>query len=306
MKSINHHLTILLILVGAASTHAGAPGVPHNGIHRLARATLNSGDDARPAVTLCASDGQEYGLRAHINLAEPICASEALINGTHRLRVGLLYPRPPAEPIPCNTIESANPPLDNPYLPGNQPFRDVLQDVQQVGMVLIHQGIGGVLTPDQGPIEYAPINLTFRFPLPQPIRADQVQIACSNTTSWPCPMVESLTEIDDASYALRLSDAIPPGGCTEFTFTGVVPPVKLRYEFLPADCNMSGLSNTQDLLGLVQALNNSTANLPMNLARYDVNRNGVANTQDLLRKVQLLNGTRSTRPWNGVALTPCP
>ncbi len=198
----------------------------------------------------------------------------------------------------------ASPPLDNPYLPGEQPFRDVLQDVQPVGDVLIHQGIGGVLTPDEDPIEYAPIKVTFSAPLadvPMPV---QVQVACTDVQSWPWPSVESVTHMSGSTYELRLTDAVPPGGCTTFTFTMTEPPLTLRYEYLPGDVNMNGITNTQDLLALVQCLNSPAAGVDQD-ARCDINRNGVANTQDLLRLVQLLNGVNSTRAWNGATLVPC-
>jgi hypothetical protein len=69
------------------------------------------------------------------------------------------------------------------------------------------------------------------------------------------------------------------------------------------------VTNTQDLLALVQALNNAAANEPANAARYNVNRSTGAdpvNTQDLLRLIQLLNGTLTTQPFNGATVAACP
>jgi len=68
--------------------------------------------------------------------------------------------------------------------------------------------------------------------------------------------------------------------------------------------DLSGVSNTVDLLVLVQALNNGSAGA--NLARYDVNRSGVVNTVDLLRVVQLLNGTGTSDAFNVKTVAACP
>ncbi|HEY3242133.1 MAG TPA: hypothetical protein VGM03_02180, partial [Phycisphaerae bacterium] len=85
---------------------------------------------------------------------------------------------------------------------------------------------------------------------------------------------------------------------------------KLQYQSLPGDLNLDGASNTQDLLALVQALSNGSANQPSNWARYDVDRStqpvARVNTQDLLRAVQLLNGVNTTQIFNGAMVAPCP
>jgi hypothetical protein len=106
-------------------------------------------------------------------------------------------------------------------------------------------------------------------------------------------------------YTIALSGAIPPGGCTDLTFGSAAPGAHLRYEFLPGDANMDNTSNTLDLLAIVQALNDGTANQPANKARYDMDRTRFVNTTDLLRLVQLLNGVNTTRVWNGATLVPC-
>ncbi|HEY3242770.1 MAG TPA: dockerin type I domain-containing protein [Phycisphaerae bacterium] len=81
---------------------------------------------------------------------------------------------------------------------------------------------------------------------------------------------------------------------------------KLQYQSLPGDVNLDGTSNTVDLLALVTALNNGSANLSDNLARYNIDRMGGVNTQDLLRLVQLLNGVNTTQVFNGATVAPCP
>ncbi len=203
------------------------------------------------------------------------------------------------------SIISANPPTsaENPYSPG-QPFRDVLDTG---GTIELTAGIGGDGTAEQGPVAYSPINVTFSgVPSPAPT-AENVTIAC---TGEPCPTVTGVSGSGAGPYALTLSGPIPPGQCTTLTFASTAPGTKLQYQSLPGDVSLSGMTNTQDLLALIQALNNGAANLAENLARYNVNRSaGVpnpVNTQDLLRLVQLLNGTSTTQIFNGVGIAACP
>ncbi|HEY3242119.1 MAG TPA: dockerin type I domain-containing protein, partial [Phycisphaerae bacterium] len=201
---------------------------------------------------------------------------------------------------PSVLIASANPPAQNPYLPGVHPFRDVLQ----TGTFPAPLGIGNCQTPPEGPVDYCPI--TVSFTAPTALTPADITIACSYTGNppgaTPCPTVTIVTGSGSGPYSISLSDRIPPGGCTTLTFAN--GPV-LRYEYLPGDVNMDGIVNTQDLLALVQALNNGSANLPGNLARYDLTRGGAVNTQDLLKLVMLLNGVNTTQVWNGVALVAC-
>jgi len=64
------------------------------------------------------------------------------------------------------TIVSADPPLDNPWLAGTQPFMDVLDTGP--GSTLT-AGIGGSGTAPQGAYTYSPISVTFsQPPSPQP------------------------------------------------------------------------------------------------------------------------------------------
>jgi len=102
---------------------------------------------------------------------------------------------------------------------------------------------------------------------------------------------------------------IPPAHCTTLTFSGNATGEKLQYQSQPGNVSLDSLTNTQDLLALVQALNNGAANQPGNLARYNVNRNSAANpvnTQDLLRLIQLLNGVNTTESFNGDTVAACP
>ncbi len=200
-------------------------------------------------------------------------------------------------------LVSANPPLDNPFVPGVQPFIDVLDTGN--GAALAH-GIGGLTTPVEDSINYGQVQVTFNSaPLPAPA-TDNVSVTCAGAGAFACPSVLDVTGLGAGPYLITLSGVIPPGGCTTLAFAGTQPDESLQYQSLPGDVSMNGVVNTQDLLSAVQALNNGAAALPANLPRFDVNRSGSVNTQDLLRLVQLLNGANTVQSFNGVAVTPCP
>ncbi len=204
------------------------------------------------------------------------------------------------------SIESANPPhaSANPYavLTG-MPFRDPLDTGTGATLTV---GIGAAGTTAQGPVQYAPILVTF-CAMPDPLPSTgNVSISCTGGT---CPTVTGVTGSGAGPYQISLSGAIPPAHCTTLTFAGTAAGEKLQYQSLPGDTNLNGLTNTQDSLELVQALNNGTANLSGNIARYNLNRSTnvpPVNTQDLLRMTQLLNGANTTQPWNGVSVAACP
>jgi hypothetical protein len=209
-------------------------------------------------------------------------------------------------------IVAADPPKDNPYLPGQQPFRDVL-DTGPTSMLT--RGIGGAGTPPAGSVNYSPIRVTFSGPiLPAPAPVN-VRLSCTYTSLGPsgmteCPTVTNIVSVGANTFEFHLTSPIPPGGCTTLTVHATQRVERLRYEFMPGDVTMDGTANTQDLLALVQAMRNGVANLPANLPRYNINRSTgpgePVNTQDLLRLVQLLNGINTTQVWNGAALVPCP
>jgi hypothetical protein len=115
------------------------------------------------------------------------------------------------------------------------------------------------------------------------------------------PCIQSVTSSGTAVHVV-LERPIRPGACTKFTFCNARPGANMvRYEFLPADVNLDGTSNTLDLLTWVQNVNAGAATL----VRHDTNRDGFINTIDLLRLVQLLNGVNSQQAWSGVSLVPC-
>ncbi len=201
-------------------------------------------------------------------------------------------------------IVSASPPHApaNPFEPA-QPYRDVLDTGTGPELTA---GIGANGTPAQGGIVYAPISVTFSgTPSPAPTPANVV-IAC---TGGLCPIVTGVTGSGAGPYQLTLDRAIPPGECTTITFAGTNAGQKLQYRSQPGNVSLGGGTNTQDLLAMISALNNGSANTPQNWARYNVDRNTSVmpvNTQDILRIIQLLNGINTTQSFNGASVAACP
>jgi hypothetical protein len=201
-------------------------------------------------------------------------------NGQTRNLVAI---KPAAVPL---TIVAANPPAPsgNPYQPG-QPYTDALDTSAGTPTSALTAGIGAGGTPGQGSISYAPIQVTFNNPVTF-VTAD-VTISC---TRAPCPSVMSASS-SGSTTTINLTAAIPPLGCTSLTFTGGQ---RVQYRSHPGDPTLDNSSATTDLLAIVTAINNGTANTPGNLGRYNIDRTGGVNTQDLLREVQLLNGVNTT------------
>jgi hypothetical protein len=192
-------------------------------------------------------------------------------------------------------ITAANPPTagGNPYEPG-QVYRDVLD----TGMgATATAGIGAAGTANQGPIQYAPILVTFNNPVT--FGTADLTIAC---TRIPCPTVVSVSSAGNTS-TINLSGAIPPLGCTSLTFSNGQ---RVQYRSHPGNTNGDSASNTVDLLALVTALNNGQAAMAANLGRYNIDRAGAVNTVDLLRLVQLLNGVNTTQVFSGQPVDACP
>ncbi|HEY3242945.1 MAG TPA: VCBS repeat-containing protein, partial [Phycisphaerae bacterium] len=250
-------------------------------------------DGASPSTVLFSSD--MIGLL--VGYGDSLTAGDFDSDGRPEIAVNLgLHGLRIYEFIAGACIVAANPPLHNPYVGSAvQPFRDVLQNTTRT---LVPQGIGAPGTPAEGSVEYSTISVTFSVP-PVPAPAlPYIQVACTGALPAACPTVTNVSG-SGTQYQLTLSGVIPAAACTSITFAGAGPGQNLRYQSLPGDVNMTGGSDTIDLVELVTALGNGQANLPANLARYNVDRShepgNPVNTVDLLRLVQLLNGINSTQ-----------
>ncbi|HEY3246401.1 MAG TPA: hypothetical protein VGM03_23900 [Phycisphaerae bacterium] len=208
---------------------------------------------------------------------------------------------------PLVTIASTNPPAVSPY--GGGVFRDVLQDTTRT---YVPQGIGVAGTPSEGPYNYYAISVTLSgTPSLTPTPAN-ASVTCTDISSWfDCPQITGMSGSGPGPYLISLSNPTPAGECITFTFPGTSAGQKLQYQVLPGDVNLDGQVSTQDILTLIQRINDGTASLPANRARYNINRSNetggvVVTTQDLLRLVQLFNGTNATQPFAGATVADCP
>jgi hypothetical protein len=244
-----------------------------------------------PGANLACND-DSCGLQSSVTVAVTVGACYKIQVGGFASSTGpgTLNIMGPAGPPP--SIASSNPP--NGLLDALQP------NPAPCGACTLSQGVGAAGTPVEDTLQYAPITVTFSGPLSPPPTADNVTVSC---TDGACPTVTGVTAVDSTTYQISLSQAIPPLQCSTLQFAGGQT---VQWISHPANVNGDGFSNTQDLLAIVQALNNGTANLPANLHQYDVNRSGAVNTQDLLREVQLLNGTQTLQIYNGATHAVCP
>jgi hypothetical protein len=204
------------------------------------------------------------------------------------------------------TIASANPPLDDPFTAGTQPFRDVLEHVTVTGQP---RGIGAAATPSLAGINYANPRVTFSQPISPPPAPDNIAVTCTDLVgngTADCPTVLAVAPgTEPNEYVLTLSGSIPSRECTTITFAGTATCQKVQYRFLPGDVGIggsgSGIVTAQDVTQLIAALNGGAANSGNNPARYNVNRVGPVTSQDVARLIALLNGG-----FNGATAGACP
>ncbi len=169
-------------------------------------------------------------------------------------------------------------------------------------------GIGGAGTAMQGPVQYATIAVTFSGePSFAPTPAN-VNLTCTPSATL-CPTVVDLDGSGSGPYQIALSGVIPPMNCVTLSFDGpsFVPGTSLHYRSSPGNVNTDLSANKQDVLDLIQALNNGSAN--SNPQLYNVNRSTgggpQVNTQDILRLIQLLNGFNTVRPFYSTPMPEC-
>ena len=203
------------------------------------------------------------------------------------------------------TLTDLNPPADNPYVPGQQPFRDVLQPTTPA---LVPQGIGALGTPAEGTVSYGQITATFSEAV-DPTPGD-IQVTCTDAAGngqGDCPAVLAVGSVGNV-LTITLTGAIPSGECTTISFSGAMfaADQAVQYQSLPGDVSMNGTTNLVDVAQLVLAIRNGQANLPANLARYDINRDGTVNVLDVVRLIQLLYGLNAPEPVLNDTVAACP
>ncbi|UCE59544.1 MAG: hypothetical protein JSU63_19135 [Phycisphaerales bacterium] len=111
--------------------------------------------------------------------------------------------------------------------------------------------------------------------------------------------VDHVVDHGDGEYAIVLDRRITPGGVTKITYTdnnGIKHTGK--FTSLPADVSADGISNTDDILSLIDCCLNEVCTPAWGIYSCDIDHSGVVNTADILRTIDLLNGAGSFRSWN--------
>ncbi|MCH8252640.1 MAG: hypothetical protein IID36_09335, partial [Planctomycetes bacterium] len=112
------------------------------------------------------------------------------------------------------------------------------------------------------------------------------------------PSIASLT-VEGQVATLELSDFISTGAWTVITHIDSETSTRLGY--LPADVNNDKVSNTNDVLYLIDVLNGFVDPAPP-AYQTDTDRSGATNANDVLRVIDLLNGAGAFEEWLGATL----
>ncbi len=113
----------------------------------------------------------------------------------------------------------------------------------------------------------------------------------------PAPEIADLV-INGAMATIEFGDFIPLEAWTIVTHNDSGGTVRIGY--LPADVSNDRLSNANDVLALINALNE--VGDPLAAYQTDVDRSGVANANDILRTIDLLNGAGEYNVYLGATL----
>ncbi|MFQ5414138.1 MAG: PQQ-dependent sugar dehydrogenase [Phycisphaerae bacterium] len=127
------------------------------------------------------------------------------------------------------------------------------------------------------------------------VTADDFSIAVDPPGA--APAIDTVTT-DGNTATIAFDTFIPTGHWTVITHDPSGSGVRIGY--LPADVGGDGVSNANDVLALIDALNGVGDPLP--LYQTDADRSGIANASDVLRVIDLLNGAGVYDVWNGQAL----
>ncbi|UCE62286.1 MAG: M4 family metallopeptidase [Phycisphaerales bacterium] len=133
-----------------------------------------------------------------------------------------------------------------------------------------------------------------------PMGADPSCWALCETDSEEAPnTIEGVTEYALGVYSIQLARGLTPGAVTKITYQGNTASATGSFTSLPADSNADGLSNTSDILSLIDCCLNEVCTPPYDKYSCDIDRSDVVNTADILRLIDLLNGAGAfLRGWN--------
>ncbi|MCH7631881.1 MAG: hypothetical protein IIB59_01605 [Planctomycetes bacterium] len=111
------------------------------------------------------------------------------------------------------------------------------------------------------------------------------------------PSVTDVTPVDEKTLRMTFSRIIDTN---RYTCLRHKPSDrKFCWGYLPADSDASTLSETDDVLALMDNLDGMFGPPPMPVVQCDINRSGGCTPQDVLSSVNLLNGASDFDVWDG-------
>lgn len=111
------------------------------------------------------------------------------------------------------------------------------------------------------------------------------------------PSVTDVTSVDEKTLRMTFSRIIDTN---RYTCLRHKPSDrKFCWGYLPADSDASTLSETDDVLALLDNLDGMFGPPPMPVVQCDINRSGGCTPQDVLSSVNLLNGASDFDVWDG-------
>ncbi len=120
----------------------------------------------------------------------------------------------------------------------------------------------------------------------------------------------TVVEAPPETYTITLDRRITPGAVTKITFNeGENSESAGTYSSLPVDTNADGVSNTDDVIELIECCLNKSCVPTHGEYSCDVDHSGSSTGADVLRLLDLLNGAGDfMRAWDGIQLTTagCP
>ncbi|UCE59602.1 MAG: hypothetical protein JSU63_19430 [Phycisphaerales bacterium] len=139
------------------------------------------------------------------------------------------------------------------------------------------------------------------FEVQAPIGADSTcWSVCETLAEGTANEIASVVDDGAGNYTITLNRRITPGAVTKVTYTPVSDPVSAgTFVSLPADSNGDGVSNTSDILSLIDCCLNAVCTPTHGLYSCDIDQSEIVNTADILRLIDLLNGAgQFVKPWN--------
>jgi hypothetical protein len=133
---------------------------------------------------------------------------------------------------------------------------------------------------------------------------------CETVVEGTANAIAGIVDNGGGMYTITLNRRITPGAVTTLTYTPDAGAASTgTFTSLPADSNADGLSNTADILSLIDCCLNGVCTPAWGDYSCDIDQSLVVNSADILRLIDLLNGAgQFVQPWNLVSpvTTGCP